>query len=141
MPRTSSSASKSREQRERERARRDRAHEKYVQKTYGLQPGEYAQRLADQGGRCAICGRQPRARRLAVDHDHNTGEPRALLCYTCNKALGWWEFDPIAAHNAALYLASIAAAYGPIYDPLPRPHVEPGGTANRAVRLPPRRAA
>jgi hypothetical protein len=63
--------------------------------------------LADQGGRCAICTRVPRARRLAVDHDHFTGEPRALLCYTCNKALGWWEFDPIAAYHASRYLLSI----------------------------------
>jgi hypothetical protein len=63
--------------------------------------------LADQGGRCAICMRIPRNRRLAVDHDHFTGLPRALLCYTCNKALGWWEFDPIMAYQAAQYLLDI----------------------------------
>lgn len=66
--------------------------------------------LADQGGRCAICTRIPRNRRLAVDHDHFTGLPRALLCYTCNKALGLWEFDPIAAYHAAQYLMAIYEA-------------------------------
>lgn len=63
--------------------------------------------LADQDGRCAICMRRPRNRRLAVDHDHFTGLPRALLCYTCNKALGWYEFDAMVAYNAARYLLAI----------------------------------
>lgn len=76
--------------------------------------------LDAQDGRCAICTRQPRNRRLAVDHDHFTGKPRALLCATCNKALGWWEFDPIAAHNASAYLASI-------YEALRHTLVESGG--------------
>ena len=103
---TKPSASRS-EVRARARARADRAHERYVQRTYGLAPGQYQQMLADQDGRCAICTRIPRNRRLAVDHDHFTETPRALLCYTCNKALGLWEFDPIAAYHAAQYLLSI----------------------------------
>jgi hypothetical protein len=93
-------------------ATRARAHEKYVIKTYGLKPGQYAQMLADQGGVCAICLKAPRNRRLAVDHDHNTGLPRALLCYLCNKYLGQWEFDPVVATLAAIYLLSIADSYG-----------------------------
>jgi hypothetical protein len=93
-------------------AQRARAHEKYVQKTYGLGPGEYAQMLAAQNGVCAICMRPPRRRRLAVDHDHNTGKPRALLCYLCNKYLGQWEFDPVVATLASQYLAAIADDYG-----------------------------
>ncbi len=50
-----------------------------------------------QHGLCAIC-KQPevakfhgKIRRLAVDHDHETGEIRALLCYHCNTHLGWFE--------------------------------------------------
>lgn len=111
MPRTARSASPS------DKERATRAHERYVRKTYGLAPGEYAARLAAQDGRCAICMRVARTRRLAVDHDHNTGAVRALLCYRCNEYLGHWEFDPIATHNAARYLAEIARAYGPDYDP------------------------
>lgn len=93
-------------------ATRARAHERYVQKTYGLAPGQYAEMLAAQGGVCAICLRPPRNRRLAVDHDHNTGKPRALLCYLCNKYLGQWEFDPVVATLAAAYLQAIADDYG-----------------------------
>lgn len=100
-----------RAERAKARERADRAHERYVQKTYGLAPGDYQRMLEAQDGRCALCMRAPRNRRLAVDHDHNTGRPRALLCYLCNKYLGQWEFDPIVAYNAATYLLSIAEAY------------------------------
>lgn len=89
------------------RAKADRTHDRYVVRTYGLAPGEYAELLAAQNGRCAICMKVPRRRRLAVDHDHQTGRPRALLCYMCNKAIGQFEFDPMVAYNAASYLLSI----------------------------------
>lgn len=75
---------------------------------YGLAPGEYASRLAAQGGRCAICGKKPQRRRLAVDHNHFSGEVRGLLCYFCNSALGIWEFDRDTARRAAEYLAAIS---------------------------------
>lgn len=121
MPRTatpSSRSSSSREARAKEKARADRNHDAYVSRTYGLERGEYARKLAEQDGRCAICTRRPRARRLAVDHDHQTGLVRGLLCYTCNKfVLGFIEFDPIAAHNASVYIANIARDFGDLYDP------------------------
>lgn len=63
--------------------------EKRVQKVYGLQRGEYAQLYAFQGGRCAICRRATGAsKRLAVDHDHASGNVRGLLCSVCNRFLG-----------------------------------------------------
>jgi hypothetical protein len=63
-------------------------HETYVGKTYGLEPGEYEALLAYQGGKCAICRRATgKARRLAVDHDHETGEVRGLLCKPCNRTI------------------------------------------------------
>lgn len=94
------------------KAKANATHEKYVMRTYGLVLGQYAQMLEDQGGRCALCMKIPRRRRLAVDHDHNTGFPRALLCYLCNKYLGQWEGDPLAAYNAGTYLLAISEAYG-----------------------------
>lgn len=61
-------------------------HERYVQRTYGLEPGEYERLYAFQGGKCWVCGiANGRSKRLAVDHDHQTGEPRGLLCGPCNK--------------------------------------------------------
>lgn len=46
------------------------------------------QKLSDaQNGKCAIC-QKPESHfrmRLAVDHNHKTGQVRGLLCYRCNK--------------------------------------------------------
>lgn len=121
--------------RAKEKARQDRAHDKYVQRTYGLEAGEYARLLEAQQGRCAICARVARNRRLAVDHNHETGQVRSLLCYFCNKYLGQWEGDPIAAHNASVYLAEIAATHGEAFRPSPAPVLEPP-KAPRPLRLP-----
>lgn len=99
-------------------ARAERAYFRYVEKTYGITEAQYKEMFDAQDGRCAICGRKPVRRRLAVDHDHNTGKVRGLLCYTCNHfVLRYIEGDPIACHNAALYIAQIAADYDDLYEP------------------------
>lgn len=65
---------------------RSKAHERHVTKTYGLEPGEYEATYAIQGGKCYLCQvATGKRKRLAVDHDHATGEPRGLLCGPCNK--------------------------------------------------------
>lgn len=63
-------------------------------KKWGLTPEEYDDMLAMQDGGCAACG-QPETHRnqwgvisLAVDHDHDSGHLRGLLCARCNRALG-----------------------------------------------------
>jgi len=56
---------------------------------YGLTIDSYTALLDKQGERCAIC-RSP-DRRLVVDHDHQTGRVRGLLCNRCNNHLGWLE--------------------------------------------------
>lgn len=56
------------------------AHEQRTEATYGVSADEYKALLELQGGRCYICRRLPRTKRLAVDHDHVTGDPRGLLC-------------------------------------------------------------
>lgn len=50
----------------------------------------YAALLADQGGRCAICGTTDpgKRERFNVDHCHTTGYLRGLLCHGCNTGLG-----------------------------------------------------
>jgi hypothetical protein len=109
-------------------ARAERAYFRWTEKTYGVTEEEYRALLDAQEGRCAICRRRPVNRRLAVDHDHNTGKVRGLLCYTCNHfVLRYVEGDPVAAHNAAVYIALIATDYGPEYAPVLRDSlVEPG---------------
>lgn len=66
-----------------------------------------------QGGRCAICRREPeQGRRLAVDHDHATGEVRGLLCKACNTALGMFRDDVASLARAIGYLADPPAREG-----------------------------
>jgi hypothetical protein len=54
---------------------------------YGITIEEYETMLEAQGGVCAVCGSPPKRKRLHVDHDHETGDVRALLCAPCNTAL------------------------------------------------------
>lgn len=65
---------------------------------YGIDftPEQYESMHKLQGGVCKICGRPEPAsgRRLAVDHDHRTGEVRGLLCTKCNTTVGWVEMHP-----------------------------------------------
>lgn len=52
---------------------------------YGLEPEDHAALLSSQGGACALCGDSPHYD-LYVDHDHETGRVRSLLCARCNNA-------------------------------------------------------
>jgi len=64
-------------------------------RNYGLTREDYDKMLDDQGGTCAICNKKNEAktmnkelRKLSVDHDHDTGEIRGLLCMNCNFGVG-----------------------------------------------------
>lgn len=78
---------------------------------YGLTSERYGQMLADQGGVCDIC-KLPEVRvslkgeltTLHVDHDHDGGKVRALLCYRCNSGLGSFKDDPELLRKAAVYI-------------------------------------
>ena len=50
----------------------------------------YEELLEAQGGGCAICGAEPKTRKLDIDHDHQTMQVRGLLCHRCNRALPSW---------------------------------------------------
>lgn len=63
-----------------------------------------AYREGHSGG-CDICGREcPSGRKLAIDHDHDTGAFRGLLCANCNRALGLLQDDAGRLRRAAEYL-------------------------------------
>lgn len=88
-----------------------RRHDAYVAKAYGVSRGFYARLLEVQDGRCAICRKATgKARRLAMDHNHETGDPRGLLCYHCNRIIGLWGDDPEVFRRAARYLTDPPAA-------------------------------
>src|SRR6266496_2487695 len=73
-------------------------------KDYGLTPEEFDTLLASQDGRCAICRSEtPKSRRngtWCVDHDHETGRIRGLLCTACNRALGLFGDDLVVLEAA-----------------------------------------
>lgn len=82
------------------------AHASRTKATYGLDAKEYEAILEAQGGVCAICTQRPVSKRLAVDHDHATGEVRGLLCSRCNHDLLGALHDSLAlAWRAVRYLA------------------------------------
>jgi hypothetical protein len=66
---------------------------------FGIDMAAYLRMFEEQGGVCAICGRPERVVHwmtgqvmpLAVDHDHQTGEVRGLLCMNCNTRLEKYE--------------------------------------------------
>ena len=62
-----------------------------LKKRYDMTVGEYESKLASQGGVCGICRRPPKNQRLHVDHNHRTHEVRGILCFRCNKGLGFFS--------------------------------------------------
>lgn len=85
------------------------SHASGIQKRFGITAAQYSAMLEAQGGRCAICRQVPRSKRLAVDHNHVTGEIRGLLCSGkdrsgCNVAIGILHDDAEIVQRAADYL-------------------------------------
>lgn len=77
---------------------------------FGVDGEEYAARLAAQGDACVVClGASGAKRALAVDHDHETGEVRALLCGKCNTALGSLDEDVERMENLIHYVKTWSA--------------------------------
>lgn len=70
------------------RQRSARSHGQRTEKVYGITNGEYEALYQAQNGRCAICRiATGKTKRLAVDHDHDTGLIRGLCCGRCNYGL------------------------------------------------------
>lgn len=79
----------------------------YLVKTYGITLAEYTAMSVAQGGLCAICRSPcPTGRQLAVDHDHETGSVRGLLCANCNRGLGLFQDRANTLTAAAEYLVA-----------------------------------
>jgi len=74
----------------------------------GVTPEQYADMLEAQGGVCALCGGTDPDRRLAVDHCHETGAVRGLLCFACNTGIGKLGDTAEALYRAWQYVAGAA---------------------------------
>lgn len=94
-------------QRER-RANDPKRYSEYARRhAYGLVPGEYDRMLAEQEGRCAICLTDTPGgphNVFAVDHCHDTGTVRGLLCTSCNNGLGRFKHRSDYLRAAAEYI-------------------------------------
>ena len=85
---------------------------------YGLSDEAYNEMRAEQNGLCALCKKRDGGRRgLFVDHDHETGEVRGLLCHSCNTGLG------MLGDNVAGLEKAIAYLQGRIVDSKPQHYV------------------
>jgi len=75
---------------------------------YGITPSDYAKILISQGGVCAICGIDTPGRcgRFHIDHCHDTGVVRGLLCSRCNMGIGQLRDSVEIMLSAIRYLES-----------------------------------
>lgn len=76
-------------------------------KMYGLSDAEFSVLLDEQRGCCAICQTTLEESRngLVIDHDHETGAVRGLLCGPCNSGIGHLGDNGETVWRAAIYLA------------------------------------
>jgi hypothetical protein len=77
----------------------------------GITPEQLVDCYERQEGCCAICKIEVALIDSAIDHNHNTGEFRGVLCKQCNRALGMFKDSPTILRNAVEYLEAFGS-YG-----------------------------
>lgn len=79
-------------------------HKIYMKKRrYGLTPETWDEMLIAQSGRCAIC--LAPMRNPQVDHCHESGHVRGMLCVRCNSTLGFVHDDTTLLQGMIEYLS------------------------------------
>jgi hypothetical protein len=80
-----------------------------IERVYGITLDDYETMFDKQGRVCAICQRPrlPNERRFDVDHNHDTGKVRGILCGACNTGLGHFGDDIHLLVRAENYLLDI----------------------------------
>ena len=74
-------------------------------KKYGITITDKQQMIDDQNRKCAICGDiLVDGYGTHVDHDHETGKTRGVLCGGCNTGLGFFKDSVTSLSNAIKYL-------------------------------------
>lgn len=72
---------------------------------YGLTIEQLDAIVVAQDDRCAICRKEwGEGKGPGVDHDHETGLVRGMLCHKCNIAIGHFDDDPERMRAAAEYI-------------------------------------
>lgn len=99
----------------RRQKRAERSRRRMLKRKYGLTAEQYNALLQAQHGRCAVCGNSESGRKgdrhFCVDHDHNTGTVRGLLCHSCNQAIGHLQDRPDLCRQAAVYLEKSCSSH------------------------------
>ena len=91
----------------RNRARSTEAINKRLLNEYGITLDEWKTMRSKQNGKCAICSAvlsEKPSRGTHVDHSHETGIVRGILCAQCNHGIGHFKNNPDFCINAAKYL-------------------------------------
>ena len=78
--------------------------ERNLMKRYGMTTSDFDEWYNRQAGRCAICHTKPEI--LCVDHDHETGLIRGLLCNNCNRGIGLLGDNISRLRSAVGYLTA-----------------------------------
>ena len=73
-----------------------------LQRLYGITLADFHEMVAKQGGTCKINTCTNNA--THVDHNHDTGEVRGILCTNCNSGLGMAKDNPVHLRAMAQYL-------------------------------------
>lgn len=81
--------------------RKVQARATHLKRSYGMTVAEYDAMVEEQGGVCACCRERPPQH---VDHDHQTGEVRGVVCFRCNAGIGQFSDRADLMRNAITYL-------------------------------------
>lgn len=79
----------------------------HLKRKYGVTLEWYDEQLALQDGGCKICGTKDPGKGLKhfhVDHSHETGKVRGLLCHACNVGIGLFKEDVKLIEKAIEYV-------------------------------------
>jgi len=99
---------------EKMRLRQKRNSLAYRMRKYGITEEQYEVLKVAQSNRCRICWqKETKVKReqvceLAIDHNHETGEVRGLLCDSCNRGLGFLKDDANLLREGANYLSNFS---------------------------------
>lgn len=80
----------------------------FIKSHYGITPEIYLDMINNCNNKCQICGTElnikSREYKPCIDHDHNSGKVRGILCRKCNAALGLFNDDISRIYSAEKYL-------------------------------------
>ncbi len=92
---------------------------KLLKRFYGINLEQYQKMMIEQNNKCKICGNSEtkishfsgKIQHLSVDHCHETGRIRGLLCQACNQGLGHFKDNITLFEKAINYLKKLTNKY------------------------------